>query len=692
CYEQWDQIPSCGAYNDKCFFHPDYGVAKVSKERWQGAQKAENNTWLEQRTSDRNEEHARNFNNYAALTMYGKMGDVIEFGAGPFTQSLTIFKKTGLKPKSVTLVEPLAHTYVDAVDACRYKNGSLPGLNTTIMPVPIENFAQDRQYDTVIAINFVEHVQDAFLAYDKVLNALNPGGILVFHERFWPDYDGIEVANRREFDLHPIRLSNRFGHWMSTEFDLLYEQEQRERWGNIGYYWIGRKRSTPMAEGVATLSKNMKAHAAVLAHNGFDEQSIWGNIYNGQDLEQSREYMSYASLQWAQTFCEVGFAGGHSTVAYLTAKPNSTIYSFDDYGKSQLTEFAYDIVKRIGDVKLIKGDSTTQVVDFAASFSGVFCDIISVDGAHHAEFPRNDLLNLKYVANYPNIVLIDDYHKTDWPAVYDGVASHVSEGSLKLRHVGQSSIHFRGKKKQWAIAEYELLTIICAMGNLDRVSFVTNMIAVASVHPVVQQILIIWNGPHFPDEVAKLTHPPNGDARVTVVNYSTNSLNNRYDPNLPIHTGAVMLLDDDLEIAADTISCAFSAWKRDPSKLYSFGAGRAISDNGYTEADVGEVETNFLLPRMIFHKSFLQIYSNEENKPLLDYVDRQSAHCDDIAFATVISKYTAHPMYYIPAYYKDLALPGISSQKDRCQRRIECALAIQSFLNWTLSTVKSVEC
>ncbi|EWM20217.1 hypothetical protein Naga_100748g4 [Nannochloropsis gaditana] len=69
-FEQWDQIPSCGAYNDKCFFHPDYGVAKVSKERWQGAQKAENNTWLEQRTSDRNEEHARNFNNYAALTMY----------------------------------------------------------------------------------------------------------------------------------------------------------------------------------------------------------------------------------------------------------------------------------------------------------------------------------------------------------------------------------------------------------------------------------------------------------------------------------------------------------------------------------------------------------------------------------------------------------------------------------------------
>lgn len=228
-------VPNCGPYDDRCFFHPDYGVAQVSEERWKGAQAHENKTWAEQRTADRNDEHAVNFENYASLVLENwwkevvsdeGFGHMIEFGAGPFTQSLTIFETTKILPKSITLLEPMAKNYMSTVDACRYKDGKLHGLDTTILSHAAEELLPQQQFDTVLLLNFVEHVKDAFLVYNIAFEALRPGGLLIFHERFWPGYNGMESKNRREFDLHPIRLNERFAHWMATEFDLLYEKEQ----------------------------------------------------------------------------------------------------------------------------------------------------------------------------------------------------------------------------------------------------------------------------------------------------------------------------------------------------------------------------------------------------------------------------------------------------------------------------------
>ena len=256
CSTAWkSRIPTCGPYNDRCFFHSDYGVAKVNKARWQGAQKYENDTWAEQRTSDRNDEHANNFVQYASLVAQSTqnktiLGDMIEFGSGPFTQSLTIFETTHLEPQNIVLLEPLSDTYRKTVHACRYKDGSLgmiPKERVQILPIPAEQLdTQAKQYDTILLLNFVEHVMDAFHNYKTAFDALREGGLVIFHERYWPGYNGKESKNLREFDLHPIRLSGRFAHWLATEFDLLYEKEQDERWGNLGYYWIGRKRSVSM--------------------------------------------------------------------------------------------------------------------------------------------------------------------------------------------------------------------------------------------------------------------------------------------------------------------------------------------------------------------------------------------------------------------------------------------------------------
>lgn len=692
CSVEWDEpAPECGRYNDKCFFHPEYGVAKVSYDRWKQAQKAENATWAQQRTSDRNYEHAENFEQYSALSQLGYLGDVIEYGCGPFTQSLTIFETTGLKPSTITLVDPLASIYMETVRACRYKNGSLGGYSTEIKPVSVEDFEVEKQYDTVISLNFIEHVKDAFQAYNKVFQSLKVGGIMIFHERFWPHFDGIEKVNPREFDLHPIRLTDAFGHWLATEFDLLFEHEQNEKWGNIGYYWIGRKRAVNMATIQETLKENLNYHNERLAKSGFSEHNIWGNIYNGQDLQQGREYMSYTRKPSVKTVCEVGFAGGHSAIVYKTAQPEVQIYSFDDFGKKELSEKAYEFVEPLGNIHIMKGDSTFTVPEFRKTKKNVLCDVISIDGAHHGHFPFTDIKSLKFLANHPNTVLIDDYHPEDWPAVYDAVEKHVKQGALKVSHVSKSSIVFRGKEKQWAVAEYTLLTIICATRSLDRFDNLKKLVQLARNHPVVQQVIIIWNGPNLPTEVEKLPSSTNGEAILTVVHYEKNSLNNRFDANLPIHTEAVMILDDDLEITNETINCAFNAWKKDKSPLYSFGAGRYVSKDTYSEKDMHGSQ-NFLLPRFIFHVRFLNVYSSPKYTNVRNYVDIQEGHCDDVAFSLIISKYTGKPIHYVPAQCKDRAMKGLAHTENRYELRKECSRDLIEMIGWELPQLETTPC
>jgi hypothetical protein len=215
---------------------------------------------------------------------------------------LTIFQTAQRWPESITLLDPGAHNYMRNVPACCYASGHLPGLEnrTTVLSIPVEEFqaTSRRQYDTVVSINFIKHVQDTIQAYRTVVRS------------FLARYTGVEPAGMQEFDLHPIRLTNCFAHAFAMEFKLLYETERPEQWGNSGYYYfIGRRRSFVMA--VPT-----KRHHRALEVSDFTINKIWGNIFNGDDMEQSQEYMSYTLNLHVCTVCKVGFAGGHSAVVY----------------------------------------------------------------------------------------------------------------------------------------------------------------------------------------------------------------------------------------------------------------------------------------------------------------------------------------------------------------------------------------
>ena len=267
------------------------------------------------------------------------------------------------------------------------------------------------------------------------------------------------------------------------------------------------------------------------------------------------------------------------------------------------------------------------------------------------------------------------------------------------------------------------ITLVVLTVGKDRLFDLNYTISVATDHPDVARIVIIWNDPDRQEEGAAMEKDfasYHKSKKLWIIQASKNSLNNRYTPDLPIDTETVFILDDDIVITADTISCLYESWKQDPRKIHSFGEGRVVSQSGYSLGNPRK--SNFLLPRMMFHRKYLSVYFHEEHKKIRDYVDIQGAHCDDIAFASIVTQYYNGSLVYIPAphaersrrngklkwssirrkkdWRKDIyvdvkrnANKGISqagSAIERFNLRMECSRDIITMLkNWTMPPVQT---
>ncbi|CAG2216824.1 EXTL3 [Mytilus edulis] len=228
--------------SDECFYSNVTGTLSVSCERWHGAQSVEQITWDKRITStDRNEAHAKSFNYYKSLPQH--VGNVIEIGAGPFTQAQTIVQ--GKTATSITLIEPMAFHYMTNVKRCFYKNGSFGSLPTTILSIPAEELSNVRKFDTLIMINVIEHVYDAISILNAAINLIKENGVFIWHERLWNNYLGIANSKHdREFQLHPIRIKHVIAKQVLSMFDEKYiswDTEELRRLQNHGVYFIGQR-------------------------------------------------------------------------------------------------------------------------------------------------------------------------------------------------------------------------------------------------------------------------------------------------------------------------------------------------------------------------------------------------------------------------------------------------------------------
>lgn len=206
-------------------FAGDDGITQVNLERWQQAQEYERDTWLvynPEATQDRNDEHAAAFDGYAALP--DNLGDVLEIGAGPFTNIHHLPIRCVLR--SVTLIDPLIEDYQQHPN-CGYKDGMYRDIETSLIAKPIEEYKGRKKFDTIILINTIASCYDASAVCNKVHGLLKSGGYLVWGE-MPREHDPMDL-----YDVgHPLALKASFIEGFLSGFEEVYRN---------GWYFIGRK-------------------------------------------------------------------------------------------------------------------------------------------------------------------------------------------------------------------------------------------------------------------------------------------------------------------------------------------------------------------------------------------------------------------------------------------------------------------
>ena len=106
---------------------------------------------------------------------------------------------------------------------------------------------------------------------------------------------------------------------------------------------------------------------------------------------------------------EIGFNAGHSSYAFLGARPDITVVSFD-LGDHAYVAKAKEFIdtKFPGRHTLVLGDSRDTVPRYNAEHSGAAFGLIFVDGGHEYNVALADLLNCHAMAQSPGLVVMDD--------------------------------------------------------------------------------------------------------------------------------------------------------------------------------------------------------------------------------------------------------------------------------------------
>lgn len=263
-----------------CYSNPAYGVAVVPYALWNEAQTAESALWkqvgqsLDSNANDRAAEHWTAFNMYNTLLEHQltNLGRVIEVGAGPWTQLKALLHiRPEVTVQEFVIWEPGADKYMKTVTSCSYRDGKSllrwsPDASGSLQhSFPVRVIAQPgealttsstntssslssntlsivsgQQFDTLISINVIEHVQDAFTYLAQLYHSLRSGGLLILHERYY-DNHGLLQGDR----YHPVRIKRPVLDHFLSGFEILFNNCSASydgRVGEQGYYIIAKKK------------------------------------------------------------------------------------------------------------------------------------------------------------------------------------------------------------------------------------------------------------------------------------------------------------------------------------------------------------------------------------------------------------------------------------------------------------------
>lgn len=136
-------------------------------------------------------EFANAYSNFYYLN-HTDLGSVIEFGAGGYTQLRNIMERVEVTISDVTLVDTQIYDY-KVIQGCTYYSGQFVANGrsypTILSNLSVEQFSRQpvrmKQYDTVICMNVLVYALDAFQFLQTLYEAVRPGGMLIFHDRWF---------------------------------------------------------------------------------------------------------------------------------------------------------------------------------------------------------------------------------------------------------------------------------------------------------------------------------------------------------------------------------------------------------------------------------------------------------------------------------------------------------------------------
>ena len=277
-------VVPCTNKDDECFLTKNGGVFIVSIDRWHAAQEAELGVWssggmksLDPKSGDRIAEHMHDFNHYKDVGEIGSdLGVFLEVGSGPWTQSLPMLREREFTVTKYVLLEPGALDYNCNVETCVYKGGrvkSSPELDGKVVVISAGGEHLDlfrSTFDTIMMVNVLEHVLNGVRILRELFNALKPGGVLIFNDRWW-DEESRGSSMTMDVLFHPIRMHKAIFDSFLSGFTTLYrrtsgESKSFQKGGHKykGVYFIGRKKTK------AELCSSTPSTAALrAAHNSY---------------------------------------------------------------------------------------------------------------------------------------------------------------------------------------------------------------------------------------------------------------------------------------------------------------------------------------------------------------------------------------------------------------------------------------
>lgn len=215
--------------NDKAFHSPGRGVVSVSRDRWTIAQEAEAHGWMDlwhDVIDDRNMHHFTLFD-YLFMLKERKFRKGIELGCGPFTNMRLVAHSLAID--SFDLLDPLMPQYVNHKH-CTYGSGQLRLHDGRMVPIgaayamPIEDFQPETTYDIVVLINVIEHCMDAEKIFEKIWEMLAPGGVFVFHDKYFDEQE-VDATILSAYDTaHPLKVGHRVIDAFLERFRLIFSR------------------------------------------------------------------------------------------------------------------------------------------------------------------------------------------------------------------------------------------------------------------------------------------------------------------------------------------------------------------------------------------------------------------------------------------------------------------------------------